>query len=107
MERGTQVALEVWGPSYTRATWMQAPLALLGFLAGICAWWLGGGGSWLAGALLLAAVVMPTNRALIAQGKLATAGTRVLLERWGRLHAVRSVLSLAALALFAWRATAG
>lgn len=113
MDRDTRVALEVWTASYARATWLQAPLAILACFAGCVAWWLGGGASWLLGGILIGAVVpftllviMPTNRALFTQGKVATSTTRVLLARWGRLHAVRSVLSLAALALLTWTLTA-
>ena len=36
----TRAAVRQWAPSYQRATWMQAPLALAGFVAG----WLSG--SW-------------------------------------------------------------
>jgi len=43
----------------------------------------------------------PTNRALLAPGRdLAAAETRLLLERWARLHAVRTVLSLTASVLY-------
>jgi hypothetical protein len=45
-------------------------------------------------------VIMPTNRQLLAPGRdLASAETRALLVRWGRLHAVRSVLALLAMGL--------
>lgn len=41
--------------------------------------------------------VMPTNHQLLASGRdLASVETRALLEKWGRLHAVRSALSLMA-----------
>ncbi len=29
---GTEIAIRQWAPSYKRATWMQAPLAIVGFL---------------------------------------------------------------------------
>jgi hypothetical protein len=48
-------------------------------------------------------VIMPTNHALLAAGRgPATAETRTLLERWGRLHAVRSVLGLLSTGLYLW-----
>jgi hypothetical protein len=83
---------------------MQAPLALLGLLAGLAVWIMGGGTGWLGAALLIGAVVpftfvgiMPTNHALLAPGRdLGSPETRILLERWARLHAVRTLLSLAA-----------
>lgn len=40
---------------------------------------------------------MPTNHRLQMPGRdLASSETRALLGKWGKLHAVRSVLSLAA-----------
>ena len=104
----TVTAATVWAPSYKRATWMQAPLAIVGFVAGVLAWTVGAGILWLIGALLLGLVVpftfiviMPTNHRLLAVGRdLSSAETRRLLEAWGRLHAVRSALSLGASVVF-------
>jgi hypothetical protein len=104
MELDTRSAVAQWGPSYERATRMQAPLALLGFLAGTVVWLMGAGPGWLVAAVLIGAVVpftfvgiMPTNHALLAPSRdLASPETRLLLERWARLHAVRTVLGLAA-----------
>jgi hypothetical protein len=100
----TKTAATVWAPSYKKATVMQAPLAVLSFLAGVGAWLLGGGILWLIGAVLIGLVVpftfiavMPTNNQLLAQGRdLSSAETRSLLEKWGCLHAVRSALSFLA-----------
>ena len=108
MTLDTQFAAAQWAPSYQRATWMQAPLASLSLVAGLGSWLLGGGLGWAIAALLIGAVVpftfvgiMPTNRALLAPGSdLAAAATRALLERWTKLHAVRTVLSLAATILY-------
>jgi hypothetical protein len=99
----TRIAALQWAPSYARATWLQAPLALVSLLCGIGAWLLGAGLGWLIAALLVGAVVpftfaviMPTNNKLLAPGRdLASAETRALLIRWGWLHAMRTVLSLA------------
>src|SRR5712691_2082471 len=43
MSLDTRAAAAQWAPSYRRATLMQAPLAVLSFLAGCAAWFLGGG----------------------------------------------------------------
>jgi hypothetical protein len=50
-------------------------------------------------------VIFPTNKRLLERGRnLASDETRALLVAWGRLHAIRSVLSLVASALFVWAA---
>ena len=100
----TKTAATVWAPSYKRATVMQAPLAAVSFLAGVGAWLFGGGILWLIGVVLIGLVipftfigVMRTNHQLLAPGRdLSSTETRSLLEKWGRLHAVRSVLSFLA-----------
>jgi hypothetical protein len=107
MQLDTAAAARQWAPSYKRATWMQAPLAVIGFLSGAGAWLLGAGAGWLVAAVLIGGVVpftliviMPTNQKLLAPGRdLASAETRALLEQWARLHAVRTVVSLLAAAL--------
>jgi len=100
--------LTQWKPSYARGFAMQASLAVLGGVLGALAWWETGDGLWLAGAVVLVSNwpytllgIMPTNRRLIATAPdSADAATRSLLERWGRLHAVRSVLGTIATVLF-------
>ena len=106
----TRSAAAQWAPSYMRATWMQAPLALVSAGCGVAVWLMSGGIGWVMAALLIGLVVpftffaiMPTNRALLAPGRdLGSPDTRALLKRWGRLHAVRTLLSLAATALYSW-----
>jgi len=98
-------ALRQWKPAYARAVPMQAGLALLGGLAGLWAAWASGSFLWLAGALLLAAnipytliLVMPVNHRLEAIApEEAGPHSRALLDRWGRLHLVRSLLGGVAL----------
>ncbi len=108
MSLGVGAALAEWAPSYHRATRMQAPLALIGAITATLAWIGGSGVGWLVGGLLLGAVIpltliviFPTNRELLDP---ATARdlerVAVLLGRWNRLHAVRSVLSLVSLVMF-------
>ena len=100
--------LTQWKPSYARGFAMQATLAVLGGVLGALAWWETRDGLWLAGAVVLVSNwpytllgIMPTNRRLIATAPdSADAATRTLLERWGRLHALRSALGVIATVLF-------
>ena len=109
---GTQIAATQWAPSYKRATLMQASLALVAGIAGLTRWLQSGRATWLLGALAILAVVpvtliviFPTNKKLLEPGRdLASTETRALLIVWGRLHAIRSVLSLIASVLFTWAA---
>jgi hypothetical protein len=106
----TRSAALHWAPSYKRATWLQAPLALLGLACGLAVWLHGESTGWLFAALLLGAVVpftlvviRPTNKALLDVGRdLSSPETRELLTRWGRLHATRTALSLVATGVYLW-----
>jgi Domain of unknown function (DUF1772) len=106
----TRSAVAQWAPSYLRATWMQAPLAVMSLVCGVAVWLMSGGAGWLVAAILIGLVVpftfvgiMPTNKSLLSRGRdLASPDTRALLERWGRLHAVRTALSLVATVLYLW-----
>jgi|SRR5690348_2243110 len=104
---GTELAVREFGPSYRRGTVMQATLALAGCALGVAAWTRSGDRAVLIAAVLLGAVVpftllviLPTNNKLLDPGLDArSAAAAALLLRWGRLHAVRSVLSLVAVVL--------
>lgn len=104
MECGTALAATVFGPSYRRAAVMQVLLALVATIAGAAAWFLGASVSWLIGAVVIFSVVpftliaiRPTNNRLLDSSlDRGSEEARGLLQRWGRLHAVRSLLSLAA-----------
>lgn len=106
----TRMAALQWAPSYKRATWLQAPLAIVSLLCGVAVWSQGGGTGWLVAALLVGAVVpftfaviMPTNHKLLTPGRdLSSSETHELLIRWGRLHAVRTVLSVAGTTIYLW-----
>jgi uncharacterized membrane protein len=83
-------------------------LAVTGFLSALVGWrsrsdtrWLIGGGLLVSVIPFTALVIMPTNKKLLdpeTANDLELAER--LLARWGRLHAVRSVLSLASLLMF-------
>lgn len=111
----TEIAATVWAPSYHRATFMQASLAIAGSLCGLAAWILGSGFAWLVGALFIFAVVpvtliaiFPTNNRLLEpQRDLRSEETRTLLIKWGRLHAIRSALSVIASVLFVSQLVSG
>jgi hypothetical protein len=110
---GVEAALAEWAPSYKRATLMQVPLALVAGLFGIVRGAQGGGPLWLWAAMLILAVVpftllaiRPTNNRLLNPRRDRRPDeTLRLLKAWGRLHAVRGVLSIAASVLFVWAAT--
>ena len=101
-------ALAEWQPSYKAAVPMQAGLALVGTLFGIWAWLDAGDIGLLIGALLIFAVVpftliviRPTNNRMLAtRPDQASPETRILLERWGRLHWVRNLLGAASVVSF-------
>ena len=108
MQTGIRPALAEFAPSYKRATVTQVSLAVAGFLSALTVWrsrsdarWLIGGGLLVSVVPFTALVVLPTNKKLLDP---ETANdpdlAEKLLTRWGRLHAVRSVLSLASLSTF-------
>lgn len=100
--------LQEWKPSYANGFAMQATLAVAGFLLGGIAWWSSGQWLWLAGAVLIVANwpytllgIMPTNHKLNAiQPEDAGPQSRTLIETWGTLHAVRTVLGALATLVF-------
>src|ERR1700745_2117498 len=96
--------LAEWKPAYKRGYMMQASLAIVGGLFGLVAYLSTLDWRWLLGAVVLLAnwpyttfMIMPTNSRLMDTPlEAATAEPRRMLERWGALHAGRSVLGLAA-----------
>ena len=89
---------------------MQAPLAIIGFLLGLLAWWQTGLWTWLAGAIIMIAnwpytliVIMPVNNRLMEiDPAVANVDTRQLIETWAQQHAVRTGLGFAAVVFFLW-----
>ena len=112
MQCGVELAATEFAPSYRRATVMQASCAGLGLLSSLAAWLAGASFWWLVAGVLLGSVIpftliviLPTNKRLLSPtlDKRSIQSGR-LLARWGRLHAVRSVLSGVALLLFLYLA---
>ena len=105
---GITLAVSEWRPSYRRGTALQAPLAALGSLLAFLSWWLDRDLAWLIGGVILLAVIpftlvviFPTNKKLESEElDLSSAQAEHLLRLWGRLHAVRSALSLLAFLVF-------
>ncbi len=100
--------LAEWKPSYQRGFAMQASVAIVSGICGAIAWWSDRDPLWLAGGIAILAnwpftliILMPVNHRLEATlpGS-ASQETRELLNRWGRLHAVRTALGGLATILF-------
>ena len=102
--------LTEWKPSYKRGAAMQAPLALLGCLLGLLAWWQTSQSGFLLGGIAMIAPwpwtligIKPTNDALLATGPdRAGPQTRALVVKWGALHSVRTALGALATVAFLW-----
>jgi Domain of unknown function (DUF1772) len=102
--------LTEWKPSYKRGAAMQAPLALLGCLVGLIAWWQTSHPGFLLGAIAMIAPwpwtligIKPTNDALQATvPDQAGPQTRALVVKWGALHGVRTALGALATVCFLW-----
>jgi len=111
---GYQALLTQWKFAYKRGLAMQAPLALIGCILGLLAGWQTRGRLWLFGAAILATnwpytllVIAPVNKQL---KRIHSAGagpeSHALIEKWGKLHAIRSALGLAAMLTFLWASMA-
>jgi hypothetical protein len=102
--------LAQWKPSYAHGFAMQASLALASALFGLLAFWFTRDWRWFAGAVLIFAnwpytllVILPVNKRLEATpADKATAETRALIEMWGKLHAGRTALGVAATLVYLW-----
>jgi hypothetical protein len=112
MQCGVELAATEFAPSYRRATVLQATCAAVGLLSSVAAWLGGASFWWLVAGLLLGSVIpftliviLPTNKRLLEPTlDKRSAEAERLLSRWGRLHAVRSVLSGLALLLLLYLA---
>jgi Domain of unknown function (DUF1772) len=107
--------LTEWKPSYKRGAAMQAPLALIGCLLGLIAWWQTSHPGFLIGAVAMIAPwpwtligIKPTNDALLAaEPDRAGPQTRALVVKWGALHSVRTALGALATLAFLWACIPG
>jgi Domain of unknown function (DUF1772) len=107
LESGAAAGRAQFRGSYRRAAPWQVAFALVAVAGGVALALANGRWLWLVGALVIGAAVpftlvaiMPTNRILLGDQPLGDLDTRRLLQRWGRLHAVRSLLGAAAVVAF-------
>ncbi len=102
--------LKQWAPSYKQGFIMQSSLAVLSGLAGIYSFAQTQDWRWILGAVLILAnwpftllFIMPTNRKLLATKEADINVTTVdLIQYWGKLHAVRTILGLLATGVYVW-----
>jgi Anthrone oxygenase len=105
---GPELAIREFAPSYKRATVLQVSLALAGSVTGLAAALAHSDLRLALASLLLVFVVpftliviLPVNKRLMHPSlDSSSADAMALLARWGKLHAVRTALSLLAFLLF-------
>jgi len=108
---GSELAVREFRPSYSRGAVMQASLAVVGCVAGLLAGWQRADATVVVAAALLGllvpftlVVILPTNHRLLdPQLDVGSPEAARLLTRWGRLHAVRSVVSTMAFLMLVCR----
>src|SRR5215475_8963100 len=96
--------LTQWKPSYTRGFIMQASLAVISAAFGFLAGWQLHDWRWAVVAAVILVnwpytlfVMLPTNKKIAAWPvDAAGAESRALIVKWGAMHAVRTVLGVAA-----------
>lgn len=99
----TATALEQWRPGYRRAAALQIVLAITSIAGSIMVYTSTNNLLILFAALSIMLVIpftliviMPVNKSLLQPGRQADNDTRELLAKWGRLHHIRTLLSLTA-----------
>ena len=110
LELDDRALLAQWKPSYAHGAVMQASLALVSTAFGLLAFWMTRDWRWLVGALLILAnwpytlvVILPVNNRLKATPvEVANVETRDMIKTWGKLHAWRGALGLAATVVYLW-----
>ena len=113
MACGVEIAAAEFPPSYHRGTIMQVMLAAVCLLSSVAACLAGATFRWIIAGVLQVSVIpftliviLPTNKQLLSPTlDRRSVETERLLARWGRLHAVRDLLSVAALLLFLYLLT--
>jgi hypothetical protein len=101
MECSTNVAITVFKSSFKRVAKLQAVLAVSGFLSSTGVYLLEHDSRWLASGLLLLSVfpytflvMWPTNKLLLDEKiDKDSDKTKYLLQKWGRMHMFRTVIS--------------
>lgn len=105
LECGTRIAATQFAPSYRRAAVSQVILASTSGISALVAFHLTMDKPWLVASALITSVIpytficiMPTNKILLDPNVDKDSPQILsLLKKWGRLHAVRTVMSLASL----------
>ena len=108
MSCGVALAVTEFAPSYKRATVMQVSLAAASFFSSLAVWISNESIYWLIGGIFIVLVIpftliviLPTNKKLLDSSlDKNSEKARKLLDDWGKLHGVRSVLSLVSLLIF-------
>ena len=107
MSAGISVALQEFRPSYRRGAVLQVSMAVIAFVSSFALslltsqwiWFLGGGMTGLMPPFTLI-FIMPTNRILLdATSPLKESDARKLLDRWGRLHLIRTIAGMVGFAV--------
>ena len=114
LEAGVMVGGRFFPPMYNRAAPMQIILALIGFAAGVLAWYYSNSYLWLVGGLFLISVVpitlifiKPINDVLLKpENDPESEVTQQLLLKWGPKHWIRTVVSGIAFLLYLYAAVA-
>src|SRR5258708_6932060 len=107
MSAGISIALQEFRPSYRRAAVFQISMAVIACVCSFALslftsqwiWFLGGG---MTGLMLpfTVIVMMPTNRILLdAASPLNESDAQNLLDRWARLHLIRTIAGMLGFAI--------